>query len=147
VPGGNGREFEECAAPARIAIAELGAPLVPGDLEQVLLDAVVEPGAAKDQLSEPIHERFVAHDGEPLPVADEVVAKLAARVGDPSVSCQLDEIAGLVLLELAGLDEAELDGGGVDALLEIGLVEAEAVAQELDDEVVAGKVIGLGHGA
>ena len=77
----------------------------------------------------------------------EVVAKLAARFGDPSVSCQLDEIAGLVLLELAGLDEAELDRGGVDALLEIGLVEAEAVAQELDDEVVAGKVVGLGHGA
>ena len=60
---------------------------------------------------------------------------------------QLDEVGGLVLLELAWLHEAELHGCGVHALLEIRLVEAEPVAEELDDEVLSGEVVGLGHGA
>jgi hypothetical protein len=108
---------------------------------------VVEPRTPKDQLSEPIDERFVAHDGEALPVADEIVAELRARLCDPPVRRQLDEVPGLVLLELAGLDEAELHGCSVHALLEIDLIEAEPVSEELDDEVVAGEVIRLGHGA
>ena len=147
MPGRNGRELEESPASAGIAVAKLRAPLVPGDLEEVLLDAVVEPRAAEDQFSEPIDERFVPHDGEPLPVPDEVVSELAPRVRDPSVGGQLDEVAGLVLLQLPGLDETQLDRGGVDALLEIGLIEAEPIAEELHHEVVAGEVIGLGHAA
>ena len=130
-----------------VPVAELGAALVPGDLEEVLLHPVVEPGAAEDQLSEPIHERFVTHDGQSLPVVDEVVAELRLRVRDASVRGQLDEVGGLILLELARLHEAELHGRCVHALLEIRLVEAEPIAEELDDEVVAGEVIGLGHGA
>ena len=147
VPGRDRRELEQRAASPRIPVAELGAPLVPGDLEEVLLHPVVEPGATEDQLSEPVHERFVTHDGQSLPVVDEVVAELRLRVRDASVRGQLDEVGGLVLLELARLHEAELHGCGVHALLEIRLVEAEPIAEELDDEVVAGEVIGLGHRA
>jgi single-stranded-DNA-specific exonuclease len=59
---------------------------------------------------------------------------------------QLDEIARFLLLQLAGLHEAELDGRGIDPLLEIDGVEAEPVAQELDDEVIPGDVVGgLAH--
>ena len=59
---------------------------------------------------------------------------------------QLDEVTGLVLLELSRFDEPELHGRGVHALLEIRLIEAEPVAEELDDEVFAGEVVRLGHG-
>ena len=147
MPGRDRRELEQRAPSPRIPVAELGAALVPRDLEEILLHPVVEPGATEDQFSEPIHERFVTHDGQSLPVVDKVVAELRLRVSDPSVRGQLDEVGGLVLLELACLHEAELHGRGVDALLEIRLVEAEPIAEELDDEVVAGEVIGLGHRA
>ena len=36
VPGGHGRELEQRAVAARIAVAEVGALLVPRDLEQAL---------------------------------------------------------------------------------------------------------------
>jgi single-stranded-DNA-specific exonuclease len=147
VPGGDGREFEQRAPASGVPVTELGAALVPGHLEEVLLDAVVEPRTAEDQFSEPIDERFVAHHGQPLPVADEVIAELAPGLRDPPMSRQLHEVRGLVLLELARLDEAQLHSRGIDPLLEIDLVEAEAIAEELDDEVVAGEVIRLGHGA
>jgi single-stranded-DNA-specific exonuclease RecJ len=146
VPGRHGRELEQRAAAARVAVAEVRLLLVPGDLEEVLLHAVVEPGAAKDQFSEPVDERFVTDDRDALPVPHEVGAERAPRVSDVAVSGELDEIARLLLLELAWLHEAELDGGGVDALLEIDGVETEPVAEELHDEVLARDVVGrLAH--
>ena len=45
VPRGHGRELEQGPLAARVAVAELGDVVVPLDLEQPLLDAVVEPGA------------------------------------------------------------------------------------------------------
>jgi single-stranded-DNA-specific exonuclease RecJ len=146
VPGRHGGQLEECAAAARVAVAEVRLVFVPGDLEQVLLDAVVEPGAAKDQFSEPVDERFVPDDGNAFPVPDEVAAEGASGFGDMAMRGELDEIARFLLLELARLDEPELDGGCVHPLLEIDDVEAESVAEELDDEVVAGDVVGgLAH--
>src|SRR5439155_24678380 len=130
VPGGHGRELEQRAPAARVAVPEVRLVVVPGNLEQILLDPVVEPRPAKNQFSEPIHERFVADEGDPLPVADEVSAERAARLGDMTVRGQFDEVPGLVLFELAGLDQPELDSRRVDSLLEVHLVEAEAVAQE-----------------
>jgi single-stranded-DNA-specific exonuclease len=104
---------------------------------------VVEPRAPEDQFSEPVHERFIPHDCNALPVANEITAELAPRLCDSPVCGQLDEIIGLFFLELAELDEAELHGCRAHPLLEIRLVEAEAVAEELDDVVVAREVIGL----
>src|ERR671930_327437 len=59
-----------------------------------------------------------------------------------TVSGQFDEVGRLLLLELARLHEPELHRGGVHALLEISGVEAEAVAEKLDNEIVAGDVVG-----
>ena len=78
-------------------------------------------------------------------MADDVLAEVAAGIQDGPLRRELDEVGGLVRVELARLDETELHGGGVDALLEVERVEAEPIAQELDYEVVAGVVIGLGH--
>jgi single-stranded-DNA-specific exonuclease len=64
------------------------------------------------------------------------------------VRCQLDQVGGLVFLELARLYEPEPDGGRVDALLEVDRVEAEAVAEELDDEIFSRDIVrALGHRA
>ena len=68
---------------------------------------------------------------------DEVTAEVALRVADHSVRGQLDEVGGLVLVELVRGNEPELDGRGDHPLLEIGSVEAEAIAEKLDDVVRA----------
>ena len=53
--------------------------LVPHDLEQPLLDAVVEVRAAEDELAQPVDERLAVDEREPLPVAHEVRAERAPR--------------------------------------------------------------------
>jgi hypothetical protein len=78
-------------------------------------------------------------------VADEVSPEAAARLVDPIAFDELDEVGGLVVVELVITDETELYGRGRDALLEIGRIEAEAVLVELDDIVVAGDVVRLCH--
>jgi hypothetical protein len=40
-------------------------------------------------------------------VSDEVETKPAARIDDPSVRDELDEICGLVLVELVGCDQLD----------------------------------------
>jgi len=107
---------------------------------------VVEPGAAEDELSQPVDERLAFDKREPLPVADEVAPELAARLLDHSVRCQLDEVVRLFLVELVVVDEPEPVGGCRDALREVGLVEAEAETEELDHDVVAGRVVLDVHG-
>ena len=79
-------------------------------------------------------------------MADEVDAEPAAGLGDPAVRRQLDEVGGLLLVQVVSADEAQLHGRRRDALLKIECVEAEVVAQELDDVVVPGRVGRLGHG-
>src|SRR5215210_225436 len=51
VPGRNGCDLEERSVSLRVAVRELGRALVPGDFEQILLDAVIEPGAPEDELA------------------------------------------------------------------------------------------------
>jgi holliday junction DNA helicase RuvB len=142
VPGRHGRQLEQGAAAARVPVAEIGHAVVPRDLEEVLLHAVIEPGAAEDQLAQPVDQRLVADQRDAFPVPNQVSAQRAARLGDVAVGRQLDQIGGLFLLQLARLDEAELDRGGVDALLEVDGVETEAVSEELDYEIFAGYVVG-----
>src|SRR5439155_16808146 len=137
VPGGHGGELEQGAAAAGIAVAEVGAVVVPGDLEQTFLDAVVEPGAAEHELAQPVDKRLAPDERHTLPVPDEVPAERAARLDDHTVGSKLDEVGGLVAVELVALDQAEPHGGRGHALLEVVLVEAEAITEELDDEVVA----------
>src|SRR5687768_6616791 len=55
VPRRHGCELEQRTAAARLRVAEVGALLVPGDLQQTLLHAMVEPGAAEDELAQPVH--------------------------------------------------------------------------------------------
>jgi hypothetical protein len=145
VPRGYGRELEERTAAAGVAVGEVGGVIVPRDLEQPLLHAVVEPGAPEDELADPVDERLPFDEREPFPVADEVEAERAPRLVDPPVRRELDEIGGLFLLELVPAQQPELDGGGGDALLEVEGAEREPVAEELDDEIVAGGVVGLRH--
>jgi hypothetical protein len=69
-------------------------------------------------------------------VAHEVTAELAARLLDQPVRGELDEVVGLLVVELVVVDEAEPESRRADALGEVGVVEAEAEAEELDDDVV-----------
>src|SRR3954470_15567267 len=103
VPRRHRSELEERPPAARIAVGELRAVLVPDDLEQAFLDAVVEPGAAEDQLAQPVDERLAVDERDPLPVADDVAAEQAARILDPPLGGELDEIGGLVLVQLVRL--------------------------------------------
>ena len=105
VPGRHGRELEQGAAAARLGVAEVAALLVPRDLEQALLDAVVEPGAAEDELAQPVDERLALEQADALPVADEVAAERAPRLGDPAVRGELDQVGGLLLVEVVRRDQ------------------------------------------
>jgi hypothetical protein len=145
VPGRDRRDLEQCALAARIDIGELAGLVLPGDLQPAVLDPVVEPGAAKDELPQPVDERLAVHEREPVPVMDEVAPEPAPRLRDPAVGGQLDEICGLVLVELVALEQAELDPGRGHALLEVERVEAEAVTEEFDDVIVARRVARVWH--
>jgi hypothetical protein len=145
VPRRDGKELEESAPAARVSVGEVGGAVVPRHLEEPFLDAVVEPGTPKHELPDPVDERLSLDDRDPLPVPHEVVAEGAAGLADLPVRHELDEIGGLLGLELVPPDEPELDGRRGDALLEVEGAEGEAVVEELDDEIGAGVVVGLGH--
>ena len=76
-------------------------------------------------------------------MANEVVAERAAGDRQLSVRGELDQVGRLIAVELASLDESELDGGCHDALLEVLAPEREAVLEELHLVVVAGAVVGF----
>ena len=108
---------------------------------------MVEPRAAEDELLEPVDERLAADQRERVPVPDEVFAERAAGRLDRVPLDELHEVGGLVLVQLGIGDEAEADRRCGDPLLEVEAAEGEAVAEELDDVVVAGVVIaGRFHG-
>src|SRR2546430_6106667 len=140
MPGRRRRELEQRPLASGLEVGEIRRVLVPGDLEPPVLDAVVEPGAAEDELAQPVDERLAVHEREALPVPHEVAAQLAAGLFDQPVRRQLDEVLGLLLVELVVLDEPESEGRRGDALREVGRVEAEAKTEELHDNVVAGGV-------
>ena len=142
MPGRHGRELEQGASAARVAVGELRGGVVPGDLEQVLLHPVVEPGAPEDELAQPVDERLALDEGNSLPVANQVPAEETAGLFDETLRGQFDQVGRLVAVQLVCFDEAELDGGCRDALLEVAAVEAEPIAEELDDVVVSGRVVG-----
>jgi len=104
-------QLQQGAPAARVAIGELGDLLVPDDLEQSLLDTMVEPGAAEDQLAQPVDERFALDEGDVLPVANEIAAERRAGLFDRVPLDELDQVGRLVVVELVPSDEAELDGG------------------------------------
>jgi hypothetical protein len=54
VPGRDRSELEQGSISIRIPIAEVRDVVVPGDLEQTLLDPMVEPGPSEDELLEPV---------------------------------------------------------------------------------------------
>src|SRR5205823_11278657 len=147
VPGGHGCELEERAPAARVSVRELGAVVVPGDFEEALFHSMVEPGSAEDQLAQPVDERLALDEGNALPVANEIPAEQAPRFVDAALRGQLDQVGRLVVVKLVRFEEPELDSGCDHALLEVGGVEAEVVAEELDDVVVSGREVGAVHPA
>ena len=133
------------AVALRVAVGEVERRVVPRHLEPPLLDPVVEPGAPEHELAQPVDERLAVHERHALPVAHEVPAQRAARRLDPAVRRQLDEIGGLVLVQLVPVEQPELDRCGDHPLLEIAAVELEPVGEELDLVVLAGAVVHLRH--
>ena len=107
---------------------------------------MIQPGAAEDELPQPVDERLALDERHALPVPHEVAAEAAAGLRDHPVGGKLHEILGLLLVELVPVEQPELHGGGGDALLEIPRVEAETEAEELDDVVLARPVVRLRHG-
>ena len=93
VPRRHGRELEQRSAAFRLGVAEVAGVVLPRDVEQPLLHAVVEPRAAEDELAQPVDERLVPHERQPLPVADEVEAEPAPRLDDAAVGDELDRSA------------------------------------------------------
>ena len=67
VPARRGEELEQRAAAVRVGVREVLALVVPVDFEQAFLDAVVEPGAAEDELLEPVDERLAARRARARP--------------------------------------------------------------------------------
>ena len=143
---GTGSELEQRPVAAWVAVGELRRLLVPGDLEQFLLDAVVEPRAAEHELAQPVDERLATSEGDVLPVADEIVPQAAARLGDSPVGGELDQVGGLVVVEVVVADQPERHGRRGHSFLEVDGVEGEPVAEELDDVLVPGGVVRLAHG-
>jgi len=80
-----------------------------------------------------------------LPVPDEVDPEPATRLDDPAVGDELDEISRLVRVQVVRGDELEAHSGRGDALCEVVGAELEAMAEELDHEVVAGAIVGREH--
>jgi hypothetical protein len=145
VPAGHRSEFEQRPAALGLGVAELARLVVPRDVEQPFLDAVVEVGAPEDEPPQPVHERLPLHERDSLPVAHEVVAEAASNLRDPAVGSQLDEVRDLVRIEVVRLDQPQSDCGRRDPLLEVVGTEAEAVLEELEHVVVARRVVDLGH--
>ena len=76
---------------------------------------------------------------------DEIEAEPAPRVDDAAVGDELDEIGGLLLVDVVGRDELQANCGGDHSLLEVERRELEPVPQELDDEVVPRTVVRSEH--
>src|SRR4029079_6366705 len=141
VPGRRRRQLEQRAFAAGLEVGELRGPFVPGHVEPAVLDAWVEPAAAEDELPQPVDERLALDQREPLPVTHEIPAELAPRLLDHAVRGQLAQVLGLVRVELVLVHEPKSERRRADALGEVGGVEAEAEPQELDDDVVARRVV------
>src|SRR5215475_186295 len=141
VPGWRRRELEQRTVAAGLEVRELGGRVVPRHVEPAVLDAGIEPGAAEDELAQPVDERLAVHERQPLPVAHQIAPELAARLFDQPVGRELDEVVCLLVVELVVDDQPQPVRGGADALREVGVVEAEAEAEELDDDLVARAVV------
>ena len=144
VPGGRRGELEECAAAVRLGVGVLGALLVPRDLEQ----APPSRGgrgrrrgrracAASRRATRPRRARDAPSAGRGT--SRGVLRASAIR---PSAASSTRS-ATSSLVEVVRRDEAEPDGGGADALLEVSGAEGEPVAEELERVVVARGVVPL----
>ncbi len=80
-----------------------------------------------------------------LPVPNEVDPEPAARLHDPAVGDELDQVSSLVRVQVVRADELQPHRSRRDALREVVGAELEAMAEELDHEVVAGAIVGREH--
>ena len=141
----DGRELEQRPAALRLRVAEVAGVVDPRHVEQALLDAVVEPGAAEDELAQPVDERLAVLERDALPVADEVEAEPAPRIVDPAVGDELDQVGGLLLVDVVRRDRARAARRRRSRAPRSRRGELEPVAEELDDEVVSRAVVGREH--
>src|SRR5205814_436626 len=116
VPARSRQQLEQRTTAVRVVVLEVGVALVERDLELPLLHALVEPGAAEDELLQPVDQRLALDEGDLGPMANEVAAELAAGLLDRVPLGELDQVGRLVAVELVPLQQAELDGGCRDAL-------------------------------
>src|SRR6476469_9006240 len=98
-------------------VRELRLAVVPDDVERAALHLVVEPGAAEDQLAQPVDERLTVDERHALPVPYQVPPEPGRGRGDHALRRQRDEILDLLFLEVGGLDDTELHRGADDATL------------------------------
>src|SRR5580704_173008 len=140
IPTRLGRELDRLAAAVRLHVHEGVDLAVERDVELALLDALIEPGAAEDETSQPVHQRALGRADELGPALVDVLAQRRCRLGDLAVDDQVDQILGLILLDGAG-EEAELAGRLLTALAEVTLVEREPQLAVLEDEVIARAVV------
>ena len=80
-----------------------------------------------------------------LPLPNEVDAEPASRIHDAAVGDELDEVAGLVVVEVVRRDEPQAHRGGGDPLREVVGAELELVPEELDHEVLSRPIVRRQH--
>jgi hypothetical protein len=114
--------------------------VVEDELELALLDALVEPGAAENQAAQPVDERPVGRAVQAGPGSVDVLAQGGGGVDDLAVHREVDQVLALLVLE-GSVDKAEPDGGQLDALGEVTLVEREAQLAVLEHVVGARLVV------
>src|SRR5438105_15504370 len=73
-------ELEQRRGVGRHPVVEAARALVEADLEHAGLDAVVEPRAAEDQLTQPIAERLRVQAVDLVQVLGQIPAELALRL-------------------------------------------------------------------
>ncbi len=107
---------------------------------------MIEPGAAEDELPQPVHERLAAEHRDLVPAPVQVATeRRARRRREAPGRRELHQIGALVIVQVAGVDELELDCGGRDALGEILRREPEAMTDELEVDVVSRAVVRIVH--
>jgi hypothetical protein len=106
---------------------------------------MIEPGAAEDQLAQPVAERLGVQLVDRAGPGAQVLAEPAARMGGGAGRGQLDQVVGLVGGQVALRHQLQPHRRRDHPLGEVGARESVAVVEELDDEIVAGVVVSV-HG-
>src|SRR5436190_1048989 len=140
VPAGLGGELDRLPSALRLRIDEPVPAVVEGDVELSLLDALVKPGATKDQSSQPVHQRTLRGPDQLRPAIVDVLAEWRSRIGHFAVDDKAHEVLGPVILDWPP-QETDLARRLLASFTEISLIEGEAQLPIFKDEVLSGAVV------